>query len=173
MMVLRTLAEFGSTAAIGPLRCGASLNDIAAMLGRPWDMGRVSKKRRWPHLFSYGHVELCVCCCRRVTMISVQTWRDTIELPVAGTTSLATSAGPLTHAQVTAELNAIGCRFTPVALHQPPRQLALQVESTGTTFTFRTETGSEPLLDHAGHWITTHECTRPAADGPDDGFGGG
>ncbi|MFI0724622.1 hypothetical protein [Streptomyces sp. NPDC021224] len=171
MIVLRALAEFGSTAAVGPLRCGAKLNDIAAALGPPWDIGRVSKQRRWPHLFSYGDVELCVCRCRRVTMISVQTWRDTIELPTSGTKSFATYAGPLTHAQVTAELNAIGCRFNPVTLHQPPGQLALQAESTGTTFTFRTEADSEPLLDSAGHWISTHECTPPEADDPDDGFG--
>ncbi|WP_031519795.1 hypothetical protein [Streptomyces sp. NRRL F-5123] len=171
MNVLRTLAEFGSTAAIGPVHCGAKLNDIAATLGPPWDIGRVSKRRRWPHLFSYGDAELCVCRCRRVTMISVQTWRNTIELPVPGSKSLAVSAGPLTHAQVTAELNSIGCRFSPVTLHQPPRQLALQVESTGATFTFRTESGSEALLDSVGHWITAHECTPLEASAPDDGFG--
>ncbi|MFI0943291.1 hypothetical protein [Streptomyces sp. NPDC021020] len=171
MIVLRTLAEFGSTAAIGPLRCGAKLNDVVATLGPPWDIGRVSKRRRWPHLFSYGDAELCVCCCRRVTMISVQTWRETIELPVPGRRSLATSAGPLTHARVTAELSSIGCRFSPVTLHQPPGQFALQAESTGTTFTFRTNDDSESLLDSVGHWITAHECTPPESDAPDDGFG--
>ncbi|MEU2358979.1 hypothetical protein ABZ599_39585 [Streptomyces misionensis] len=171
MNVLRALAEFGSTAAIGPLRCGAKLNDIAAALGPPWDIGRVSRPRRWPHLFSYGDAEFCVCRCRSVTMITVQTWRDAIELPVPETKSLATSAGPLTYAQVTAELDSIGCRFDPVTLHQPPGQLALQVESTGTTFTFRTEAGDDTLLDSAVHWISTHECTPPEAHAPDDGFG--
>ncbi|MET8968763.1 hypothetical protein [Streptomyces hydrogenans] len=167
---MRILAEFGSSAAIGPLHCGATLNDIAATLGPPWDIGRVSKRRRWPHLFSYGDAELCVCRCRRVTMISVQTWRDTIELPVPGTGTLTAFAGPLTHAQVTAELNTMGCRFSPVTVHQPPGQLALQVEATGVTFTFA-EAGSRPLLDSASHWISTHECTPPATDAPDDGFG--
>ncbi|GAA2985769.1 hypothetical protein JCM13580A_02440 [Streptomyces drozdowiczii] len=85
MTAIRILAEFGSSAAIGPMHCGASLSDIAAILGPPWDIGRVSKRRRWPHLFSYGDAELCVCRCRRVTMISVQTWRKTVELPVIGT----------------------------------------------------------------------------------------
>ncbi|MFE4416391.1 hypothetical protein [Streptomyces sp. NPDC056821] len=171
MTALRTLAQFGSTAAIGPLHCGATLNEIAATLGPPWDIGRVSKRRRWPHLFSYGDAELCVCRCRRITLISVQTWRDAIELPVPGTTTLATFAGPLTHTQVTAELNAVGCRLSPVTLHQPPGQLALQVETTGVTFTFRAEADSEPLLESAGHWISSHECTPPATDAPDDGFG--
>lgn len=168
---LRILAEFGSTAAIGPLRCGAELSDLAAALGPPWDIGRVSKRRRWPHLFAYGDVELCVCHCRRVTMISVQTWRDTIDLPVPATKSTATLSGPLTRTQVTDRLTAIGCCVNPVAAQQPPGQLVLGVESTGTTFTFRTEAGSEPLLVSAGHWISTHECTPQEAGAPDDGFG--
>ncbi|MFE3517558.1 hypothetical protein [Streptomyces sp. NPDC059166] len=162
MNVLGTLARFGSTGAIGPLRCGATLDEIEATLGPPWDIGPVSKRRRWPHLFSYGDAELCVCRCRRITLISVQTWRDAIELPVPGTTTLATFAGPLTHTHVTAELNSAGCRLRPVTLHQPPGQLALQAETTGVTFTFRAEADAEPLLASAGHWISSHECT-PAA----------
>ncbi|MFE7619561.1 hypothetical protein [Streptomyces sp. NPDC057496] len=171
MTALRTLVRFGSTAAIGPLRCGATLNEIAATLGPPWDIGRVGKRRRWPHLFSYGDAELCVRRCRRVTLISVQTWRDAIELPVPGTAILATFAGPLTHTQVAAELGAAGCRPGPVTLHQPPGQLALQVETTGDTFTFRAEADAEPLLESAGHWISGHECTPRATGAPDDGFG--
>ncbi|WP_329030482.1 hypothetical protein [Streptomyces sp. NBC_01423] len=171
MTAIRSLAEFGSSAAIGPLRCGASLSDITAILGPPWDIGRVSKRRRWPHLFSYGDAELCVCRCRRVTMISVQTWRETVELPVLGTEKRATFTGPLTHSQITAELSTMGCRFNPVTLHQPPGQTALQVEATGVTFTFRTEAGSEPLLTNAGHWSTTHTCPPHPTHAPDDGFG--
>ncbi|MCL7382115.1 hypothetical protein [Streptomyces sp. 35G-GA-8] len=171
MTAIRTLAEFGSTAAIGPLHCGAAINDIAAAPGPPWDIRRVSKRRRWPHLFSYGDVELCVCRCRRVTLISVQTWRDVIELPVPGTGTLATFTGPLTYTRVTAELSAIGCPFTSLTLPQPPGQLTVQVDSTGVTFAFRADAGSEPLLDSAGHWISTHECAPPEAGAPDDGFG--
>ncbi|MFE5886063.1 hypothetical protein [Streptomyces hydrogenans] len=164
MTAIRTLAEFGSTAAVGPLRCGATLDDIAATLGPPWEIGPVSKRRRWPRLFSYGDVELCVCRCRRVTMICVQTWRDVLELPV-GETPPAVFAGSPTHAEVTAGLSATGCRFGPVTEHQPPGQSALRVDSTGVTFTFRTASGSEPLLDSAGHWIATHDCAPPAAGG--------
>ncbi|MGW2591709.1 hypothetical protein ACWCXC_15800 [Streptomyces sp. NPDC001515] len=171
MTAIRILAEFGASAAIGPLHCGASLNDIAATLGPPWEIGRVSKRRRWPHLFSYGDAELCVCRCRRVTMISVQTWRDAVELPVPGTERLAAFAGPLTHSQITAELNTMGCRFNPLTLHQPPGQMALQVEATGVTFTFRTEAGAEPLLDSASHWSNPHECALQPTHAPDDGFG--
>ncbi|MFJ1707640.1 hypothetical protein [Kitasatospora sp. NPDC088346] len=101
----------------------------------------------------------------------MQTWRDVISLPAPGTTTPAMSAGPLTHAQVTAELDSIGCRFAPVTLCQPPGQTAMRVESTGVTFTFRAERGSGLLLDGVGHWITTHACSQPGSDTPDDGFG--
>ncbi|MGW6740097.1 hypothetical protein ACWGDX_04975 [Streptomyces sp. NPDC055025] len=90
---------------------------------------------------------------------------------VPGTGTLATFAGPLTHTRVMAELSAIDCPFTSLTLPQPPGQLAVQVDSTGVTFVFRAEAGSEPLLDSAGHWISTHDCTPPEADAPDDGFG--
>lgn len=104
-------------------------------------------------------------------MISVQAWRETVELPVFGTEKRATFTGPLTHSQITAELSTMGCRFNPVTLHQPPGQTALQVEATGVTFTFRTEAGSEPLLTTAGHWSNTHTCPPHPTHAPDDGFG--
>lgn len=170
MSAMSILAALGSTGAIGPLRCGASLNEIAAVLGPPWDIGRVSKRRRWPHLFSYGDVELCVCRCRRVTSMCVQTWRDVVELPVEGSKTLAVHPGDLTLAQVTIGLDAIGCHTRPVPRGGPPGQLALHTERSGVTFTFRTN-GSEPLLESAGTWIGTHECDPPAEDLPDDGFG--
>ncbi|MEV6162505.1 hypothetical protein AB0L71_11385 [Streptomyces sp. NPDC052052] len=173
MTALRALTQFGATAAIGPLHCGATIKEIAAPLEPPWDIGRVSKRRRWPHLFSHGDAEFCVCRFRRITAISVQTWRDAISLPVPGTTTLATFAGTLTHTQVTAELIAGGCHPSPVTLHRPPGQLALRVETTDVTFTFQAEAESMPLLAKVGHWINSdgHECTPPATDAPDDGFG--
>jgi hypothetical protein len=168
---LRVLAEFGSTGAIGPLRCGASLNHIAATLGPPWDIGRVSKRRRWPHLLAYGDVELCVCRCREVTTVTVQTWRDTIRLPHAGSAITTTHPGRPTHRQVVSALHETGCRWQPVTLNQPPGQIALQTEPTGTTFTFGTANTPEPLLEKAGIWTSTHDCPPPAGDTPDDGFG--
>jgi hypothetical protein len=41
--VLEVMAEFGSTARMGPLQCNASLTDIAAILGPPWDIGRAAR----------------------------------------------------------------------------------------------------------------------------------
>jgi len=165
------LAEFGSTGAIGPLHCGASLNEIAAVLGPPWDIGRVSKRRRWPHLFSYGDVELCVCRCRRVTSVSVQTWRDAIELPAPGSKTTISHPGHLTLTEITAGLDAIGCHAWPRTRDKPPGRLTLRAEPSGITFTFRTDDGPEPLLEIVSSWIATHECTPPADDVPDDDFG--
>lgn len=165
------LAEFGSTGAIGPLHCGASLNNIAATLGPPWDIGRVSKRRRWPHLFSYGDVELCVCRCRLITSICIQTWHETVSLPHPQSGTIVSHRGHLTHPQITSALDATGCRWQPITLNQPPGQTALQTEPTGATFTFRNAGTPEPLLEKAGLWTSTHNCMPPASDAPDDGFG--
>ncbi|WP_406207731.1 hypothetical protein OH807_35375 [Kitasatospora sp. NBC_01560] len=171
MNVQQTLAAFGATAAIGPLRCGESLNDVVAALGAPWDIGRVSERRRWPHLFSYGDVEICVCRCRRITMMCLQAWRDTIALPAPGSATIASHPGGLTLAHVTDALDAIDCRYRPVTLHQPPGQMALEAATTGVAFTFRTDVEAQPLLDTAGSWTTTHTCAPLPSDLPDDGLG--
>ncbi|WP_432103226.1 hypothetical protein [Streptomyces sp. bgisy091] len=165
---MRTLAGFGSTAAIGTLTCGAALDDVVAAFGPPWDIGRVGRRRQWPRLLSYGDAEFCVCRCRRVTLISVQTWRDVIELPVPGTRGLAVSAGLLTGADVMAGLGEAGCRLMPVTAGQPPGQSALRAEPTGVTFTFRSQDGSEPLLVNVGHWTVGHECVPPLSGSTSD-----
>ncbi|MFH8469614.1 hypothetical protein [Streptomyces sp. NPDC017991] len=171
MTAPHALAVFGSTGAVGPLRCHASLTDIAAKLGAPWDIGRVSGRRRWPHLFSYGDVELCVCRCRLITSIRVRTWRDTIGLPHPRSGGVDSHPGPLTHRQMTSALEAAGCRWQQVTLNQPPGQTALSTDPVGVTFTFRTAGTPEPLLESAGIWTSAHECVPPAPDAPDDGFG--
>src|SRR5260370_24640541 len=83
-VVLRALAELGMTGGLGPVFCGASLADIIAVLGQPCDAGPISERHRWPRLFAYGDVELCVCRCRLVTLICVQAWRESIDMPGPG-----------------------------------------------------------------------------------------
>ncbi|MFI8086662.1 hypothetical protein ACIF6L_38500 [Kitasatospora sp. NPDC086009] len=170
MTALHALAEFGSTGAIGSLCCGARLNDIAVLLGEPHTIGRVSKRSRWPHLFSFGDVELCVCRCRRVTSMCLQTWRDTIDVPAPGSAIPASHPGRITIAQVSSALAAINCALEPV-IKQPPGQMALQALSAGVTFTFTNSSGTEALLKAASVWTSSHECVAPANDAPDDGFG--
>lgn len=167
---LKVLAEFGSTGRIGLLWCGASLTDIAATLGPPWDIGRVGKRTRWPHLFSYGDVELCVCRCRLVTMINVQAWRDLVELPDARTNTIAPFPGRMTYRQITTALDEAGCRWQP-DLQQPPGQTCLRTEPRGVSFTFRTDGGAEPLLEVVGVWISAHDCPPVPLEHQDDGFG--
>ncbi|WP_344980635.1 hypothetical protein [Streptosporangium fragile] len=170
MTALDVMTEFGSTGRIGPLRCGASLTDIAAVLGPPWDIGRVSTRTRWPHLFSYGHVELCVCRCRTVTTLSAQTWHDVVELPAARTNTITSLPARLTYRQLTAALDAAGCCWQPVS-RQSPGGVELRTRPLGVAFTFRTDDGPEPLLENASVWLDPHDCPPLPPGHPDDGFG--
>jgi hypothetical protein len=167
---LAIMALFGATGEIGPLRCGASLNGIAETLGPPWDIGRISQWRRWPHLFSYGHVELCVCHCRTVTMISVQARHDPIELPEPGTNVLTAYPSHMTLSEITASLNKAGCRWH-TGPNDSPDRLELRTDPAGVGFVFRTGHAPEPLLEQAGLWTNEHECVSLPHGLPDDGFG--
>ncbi|MEV4292600.1 hypothetical protein AB0K40_44435 [Nonomuraea bangladeshensis] len=166
MTALAIMALFGATGEIGPIRCGASLNSLAETLGPPWDIGRISRRRRWPRLFSYGHVELCVCHCRTVTMISVQARHDPIELPDPATNVLTAFPSHLTLRQITDSLDAARCRR-----RVGTAMLELRTEPAGVGFVFRAGHAPEPLLEQAGCWITEHECVPPPHGLPDDGFG--
>ncbi|WP_346119697.1 hypothetical protein [Micromonospora coerulea] len=81
MEALDVLAAFGSTGRVGLLHPGARLREVVAAYGMPWDIGRIDKRHRWSHLYSYGDVEFVVCRCRIITSVTVQTWRGTVELP--------------------------------------------------------------------------------------------
>lgn len=170
MTALAILALFAATGEIGPLRCGASLNSIAETLGPPWDIGRISQRRRWPHLFSYGDVELCVCQGRTVTTISVQARHDRIELPEPGTNVLTAYPSHMTLSAITASLDQTGCRWH-IAADDSPDRLELHTEPAGVSFVFRTGHTPDPLLEQTGLWMNEHECTSPSPGLPDDGFG--
>lgn len=168
---LEVLVQFAVTGAIGPLRCDASLHEIVARLGSPQDLGPVSKRRRWPHRFGYGDVELCVCHCRRVQSIHVQAWREEMELPPPqADAATIRCASQLTHVQVLAGLRAIGCVVEPIT-RQPPGQVAVRAARSGVEFVFSTGGGSEPLLDKVGSWVAAHDCPPIRAGAPDDGLG--
>lgn len=64
---MNVMAELAATGGIGVVRCGASLTDVAAVLGPPMDLGRIRKRFRWPHRFCYETVEFAVCRCRTGT----------------------------------------------------------------------------------------------------------
>ncbi|GAA4974819.1 hypothetical protein GCM10023334_100840 [Nonomuraea thailandensis] len=162
---------FGATGEIGPIRCGASLNSIAKTLGPPWDIGRVSRRKRWPHLFSYGHVELCVCHCRTVTMVSVQARHDPVELPEPETNVLTAYSSQMTMRQITASLDKACCRWRTDPNSSPDRR-ELYTEPARVGFVFRsTGHAPEPLLEQAGLWINEHECAPLPHGLADDGLG--
>ncbi|MEU6743989.1 hypothetical protein [Streptosporangium sandarakinum] len=166
------MAGFGTTGRIGPLRCGASLPDIAAVLGPPWYSGRISERSRWPHRFVYGDIELCVCPCRIVTPVSVQTWHAPIE-PLSTRTNMITSfSGRMTYWQIIGALDAAGCGRRP-APYRFPGGAYLQAVPSGVVFTFRTDDGNEPepLLKNAAVSIAPHDCPPVPAGTPDDGYG--
>lgn len=172
MIPLEVMADFGTTGRIGPLRCGASLPDIAAVLGPPWYSGRISKHTRWPHMFVYGDIELCVCRCRTVTSVSVQTWYDPIELLNTRTNTITSFPGRMTYWQIIGALDAAGCRWQP-APYQFPGGAYLQAVPSDVVFTFRTddEDEPEPLLENAAVSIDPHDCPPIPAGTPDDGYG--
>ena len=57
MEALDVLAAFGATGRVGLLHPRARLREVVTAYGMPWDIGRIDKRRRWPHLYSYGDVE--------------------------------------------------------------------------------------------------------------------
>jgi hypothetical protein len=169
--VLDVFVQFAATGAIGPLRCEGSLHEIAAVLGGPQDLGRVSKQRRWPHRFGYGDVELSVCRCRRVQSIHVQAWRESIDLPpLKPGVATVRPSGRLTYTQVMAGLQETGCVVEPIT-SPPPGQLAVRAVRSGVELVFTTDDGAEPLLEKAGSWVAAHDCPPIAEGTPDDGLG--
>jgi hypothetical protein len=159
---LDVLAGFGSTERVGLLHPGAQLRHVAAVYGIPWDIGRIDKHRRWPHLYSYGDVEFVVCRCRIVTSVIVQTWRGTVELPQdvhPGATIVLPAR--LTFDQVVDALGTASCSWEPLKPIEGQcgvRTLPLRVD-----FTFVTDDGPEPVLHGAGTWSLDHDCITVAA----------
>ncbi|MBB4917463.1 hypothetical protein [Streptosporangium saharense] len=170
MMPLEVMAGFGATGRIGPLRCGASLPDIAAVLGPPWDSSRISKRTRWPHLFAYGDIELCVCRCRLIISFSIQTWHNPIELLNPRTNTITSFPGHMTYRQITEALDATNCRWRP-APYQFPEGVYLQTIPSDVVFTFRADDKDELLLENAAASINPHDCPPIPIGAPDDSYG--
>jgi len=159
---LSVLAAFGSTGRAGMLFPGARLREVAAAYGMPWDIGRIHRRRRWPHLYSYGDVEFVVCRCRIITAVAVQTWRETMTWPppTKPGQNITLPARP-TFAQMVEALAAVDCqweRLEPSAGQCTLRTLPQQVD-----FTFATDEGTEPVLHAASTWSQNHDCI-PATD---------
>jgi hypothetical protein len=157
--ILDVLADMAKKGRLGPVFSGADWSDVTATLGEPWEIGTMSRRRKWPRLFSYGDLELSVCRCRKVSLICVQTWRDFVELPpsVAGGTD--TFPGELKHADVVSALNKADCSWEP---HRPltfGNQCSLLAIPSGATFVFEIPEGEEPVLNVMGLPDVEHDCS--------------
>ncbi|MFG3418189.1 hypothetical protein [Micromonospora sp. NPDC048063] len=162
MEALDVLAEFGATGRVGLLHPGAGLRGVAAAYGMPWDIGRIDKRSRWPHLYSYGDVEFVVCRCRIITSVMVQTWRRTVELPSeARSGEVIALPSRLTFVQVTDALAAANCHWEP--LKPIEGQCGLRTLPQRVDFTFVTDDGPDPVLHGASTWAHEHACMPSAA----------
>ncbi|MFC0030297.1 hypothetical protein ACFFMM_12285 [Micromonospora chaiyaphumensis] len=162
MEALDVLAAFGSTGRLGLLHPGVRLREVVAAYGMPWDIGRIHKRHRWPHLYSYGDVEFVACRCRIITSVTVQTWRGTVELPnQAQPGEVIALPARLTFAQVADALADADCqweRLEPIAGQRGLRTLQQRVD-----FTFITSDGPDPVLHAVGTSAHDHDCMPPAA----------
>ncbi|WP_380113008.1 hypothetical protein [Dactylosporangium cerinum] len=162
MEALDVLAAFGSTGRVGLLHPGARLREVAAAYGMPWDIGRIDKHHRWPHLYSYGDVEFVVCRCRIISSVTIQTWRGTVELPSqAQPGEVTTLPARLTFAQVADSLAAADCQWE--QLKPIEGQCGLRTLPQRVDFTFVTDDGPDPVLHAAGTWAHEHDCMPAAA----------
>jgi hypothetical protein len=168
------LVQFGVTGAIGPVRIDSLLTEIGAEFGPPVDLGRVTKRRRWPHRFGYGDLELCVCSCRRVRSFAVYTHRASIELPQrdcdAGPALVHPPGRQIGRAELRAALDAVDCVLVeckPTAQGQE----TWRTPGTGVAFTFIKNRGDGTVLVSASVWGDDHACPPVSPGTPEDGFG--
>ncbi|MGX1271262.1 hypothetical protein [Streptomyces phaeoluteigriseus] len=153
MILAELLASVALTARLGPVHVDASWDDVTAALGEPRE---VLRNRRWPHLFGYGDLEVLVCRCRRVRLVTVQTWTETVELP----TYAALFPGEPTEADVVAALDRAGCPWEPCPALTFDGQRGLRVPATSVTFVFAVPETGEPRLHAMGLPDNGHRCPK-------------
>lgn len=151
------LARFANTASLGEMRVGASIDDVARFHGEYFD-SPTRRRGTWPRLFGFGDVELYVCRCRRVNMISIQTWRDETGLPHEDRAGCETFPGRPTYDEVAEALDAAGVGWRPHPSLTLPGQIALIADVTAVSFVFELEDGEPPALNVVGAPGDFHEC---------------
>jgi hypothetical protein len=159
MAILDVLTNMAKTGRLGPVFSGAEWSDVTAALGEPWDIGMMSRNRKWPRLFAYGDLELSVCRCRKVSLICVQTWRDVVELPQSLVGGTGTFPAGLMHADVVSALDRTGCPWEPYLPLTFGDQCSLVATPTGVNFTFEIPEGESPVLNIMGLPDDGHDCT--------------
>lgn len=174
------LAGLAATGGLGGLRYNASLPELAARYGDPWDGGRVHKESRWPHAFGWGDAQTVFCRCRRLRSFSLPVWHGELELPVPDG-GLRTIDTHVTESALVAALTAAHCTWDTVTYENLPGQRTLEVTPArevrvGLVLTDREAYDEPPLEDWLLHkvvlWGYDHtDCPEPDRTLPDDGWG--
>jgi hypothetical protein len=167
---LSLLVRFAQTGGWGPLAMNAPLSDIRQAWGPASVDQRIRKRHAWPRLLSYGDIEVCVCTCRTVSLVCVQTWREAIDLPEPDHGRLLSFPGHLTYGTVTAELAAADCPWTGNPKLTLPGQRALLAGPFGTSFVFEIFDDGTEVLNIVSLYQPLHRC-HPSASS--SGAGGG
>ncbi|MGW3044146.1 hypothetical protein ACWC9T_29820 [Kitasatospora sp. NPDC001159] len=177
---LARLTALAATGALGDLYCGASLPELAARYGEPWDGGRIHRDTRWPHHFGWGDVRTVVCRCRQLRSLSLPIWHGELELPLPGGESV-TLDTRIGETALTAALTAAGCAWQTVTYENLPNQRNLEfspAEEVRVTLVLTDrEAYDEPPLEEwvlykALLWSYDHmDCPEPDPALPDDGWG--
>jgi hypothetical protein len=162
--ILDVLAHMSKKGSLGPVFSGADWSDVTATLGEPWEIGTMSRRRKWPRLFSYGDLELSVCRCRRVSLICVQTWRDVVDLPPSVTGGTGTFPANLKHADVVSALDKADCSWEPYPPLTFGSQYSLLAIPSGATFVFDIPEGEEPVLNGLDLPNVEHDCSGRTSD---------
>ncbi|MFF1337662.1 hypothetical protein ACFVYT_07045 [Streptomyces sp. NPDC058290] len=175
------LARFAATGRLGAFHVGAHLHDLVAVQGEPDCSWPVHKGRRWPHWFHHGSLENVYCRCRLLHSMSVDTWRDALEIPGPGAGESYRGPVSVTESRLTAALADAGVAWRTEWSERLPEQRTLYAEpvpQTMVSFVFvarccDTEPIAEDWLLHtvSSYALDHREC--PAADPalPDDGYG--
>ncbi|MFC7796867.1 hypothetical protein [Streptomyces cinereoruber] len=167
MEILDVLTGMAKTGRLGPVFGGADWSDVTAALGEPWDVGTTSRSGERPELFAYGDLELSVCRCGKVSLVCLQTWRGTVELPPSLAGGNGTFPAGLKHTDVVSALDGAGCSWAP---HPPLTfgdQCSLVVVPSGANFTFELPEGEEPVLDVMSLPGDGHDCSARTTDRDD------
>ncbi|MFJ9454606.1 hypothetical protein ACIRST_05940 [Kitasatospora sp. NPDC101447] len=177
---LTVLTGLVSTGGLGDLRHGASLPELAARYGDPWDGGRIRRDNRWPHGFGWGDVQTVFCRCRQLHSLSLPVWHGELELPRPGGESV-TLDTRVTEAELTAALTAAGCVWQTVTYENLPHQRNLlfspaEEVRVELVLTNREAYDQPPLEEWVLHkamlWGYEHvDCPEPDRTLPDDGWG--
>lgn len=175
------LAALAATGKLGAVHVGVHLTEFVSAYGDPVALGRVSKKRRWPHRFGYGDLEMVFCRCRTLTSFTIPTWRGELELPGLDHCASRVVDTRITESEAIAALRGAGCVWDVVEYETLRDQRTLQTTPLADVrvdfvFTGRVVGDSPPLDDWALNqvdiWSLSHkECPEPERTLPDDGFG--